>query len=48
MYSPWEKPEWIYYEDQANDLSESKTVFQPKFPTQKYKPLAGNPVSFRI
>jgi transposase len=25
---PWGKPEWIYYEDQANDLSESKPVFQ--------------------
>ncbi|MCX9081842.1 MAG: helix-turn-helix domain-containing protein [Candidatus Methanoperedens sp.] len=25
---PWGKPEWIYYEDQANDLSGSKTDFQ--------------------
>src|SRR3972149_10569242 len=24
----WGKPEWISYEDQANDLSESKTDFQ--------------------
>jgi len=25
---PWGKPEWINYEDQANDLSASKTDFQ--------------------
>jgi len=25
---PWGKPEWIFYEDQANGLSESKTDFQ--------------------
>jgi len=25
---PWGKPEWINYEDQANDLSKSKTDFQ--------------------
>jgi putative transposase len=31
---PWGKPEWIYYEDQANDLSESKTVFQKETHSQ--------------
>ncbi len=28
---PWGKPEWITYEDQANDLSESKTPEHPRF-----------------
>ena len=31
---PWGKPEWIYYEDQANDLSESKTDFQKEVHSQ--------------
>lgn len=26
--TPWGKPEWINYYDQANELSKSKTVFQ--------------------
>src|SRR5574341_1914292 len=31
---PWGKPEWISYEDQANDLSESKTDFQKEVHSQ--------------
>jgi len=31
---PWGKPEWISYEDQANDLSESKTPFQREVHSQ--------------
>jgi len=31
---PWGKPEWISYEDQANDLSESKTSFQKEVHSQ--------------
>lgn len=31
---PWGKPEWISYEDQANDLSESKTAFQREVHSQ--------------
>ena len=31
---PWGKPEWIYYEDQANDLSEYKTDFQKEIHSQ--------------
>lgn len=31
---PWGKPEWISYEDQANDLSESKTAFQKEVHSQ--------------
>jgi putative transposase len=31
---PWGKPEWIYYEDQANELSESKTDFQNEVHSQ--------------
>ncbi|MGZ6226112.1 MAG: RNA-guided endonuclease InsQ/TnpB family protein [Syntrophales bacterium] len=31
---PWGKPEWISYEDQANDLSESKTDFQKEVYSQ--------------
>jgi putative transposase len=32
--NPWGKPEWIYYEDQANDLSDSKTSFQKEVYSQ--------------
>ncbi len=31
---PWGKPEWISYEDQANDLSESKIAFQREVHSQ--------------
>ena len=31
---PWGKPEWIFYEDQANDLSEYKTDFQKETHSQ--------------
>lgn len=31
---PWGKPDWIYYEHQANDLSESKTDFQKEIHSQ--------------
>ncbi len=31
---PWGKPEWMSYEDQANDLSESKTDFQREVHSQ--------------
>jgi putative transposase len=31
---PWGKPEWIYYEDQAKELSESKTIFQKEIYSQ--------------
>jgi putative transposase len=31
---PWGKPEWIYYEDQADNLSESKTDFQKEVHSQ--------------
>ena len=31
---PWGKPEWMSYEDQANDLSESKTDFQKEVHSQ--------------
>ncbi|HWQ96312.1 MAG TPA: transposase [Candidatus Methylomirabilis sp.] len=31
---PWGKPEWISYEDQANDLSGSKTDFQKEVHSQ--------------
>ncbi len=31
---PWGKTEWISYEDQANNLSESKTPFQKEVHSQ--------------
>jgi putative transposase len=31
---PWGKPEWISYEDQANDLSKSKSDFQKEIHSQ--------------
>lgn len=31
---PWGKPEWLFYEDQANDLSEYKTDFQKETHSQ--------------
>jgi putative transposase len=31
---PWGKPDWICYEDQANDLSGSKTAFQKEVHSQ--------------
>ena len=31
---PWGKPEWLTYEDQANNLSKSKTRFQKEVHSQ--------------